>query len=160
MKPASITAARPVLARSAKPKTRKVEANGYHFELDEQSRTVRARGELRLDSGQPRAPNAQRDEGKPDRLESDHGGHFIGRQFGGPKEAINLFAQDASFNRSGYAKLENQWRNNLRSGKKVYVDIQAYYSAGSKRPDRIDVSYRTTGEQTQYRKYINRPKGK
>ena len=160
VKPLSSPVAKPTLAAPPKPKTQKVEANGYHFELDEQNRTVRARGELRLDAAQLRNPTAQRDEGKPDRLDSDHGGHFIGRQFSGPKEAINLFAQDASFNRSGYAKLENQWRNNLKSGKRVYVDIQAYYSAGSKRPDRIDVSYRTAGEQTQYRKYINRSKGK
>jgi HK97 family phage portal protein len=160
VKPLSPAVAKPTLATPPKPKTQKVEVNGYHFELDEQNRTVRARGELRLDAAQLRNPTAQRDEGKPDRLDSDHGGHFIGRQFGGPKEAINLFAQDASFNRSGYAKLENEWRNKLKSGKKVYVDIQAYYPANSKRPDRIDVSYRTAGEQVEYRKYYNRSKGR
>ena len=147
IKPLSPAVAKPTLATPPKPKTQKVEANGYHFELDDQNRTVRARGELRLDGDQPRAPNAQRDEGKPDRLDSDHGGHFIGRQFGGPKEAINLFAQDANFNRSVYASLENEWRGNLKAGKTVYVDIQAYYGRNSKRPDVIEVSYYINGKQ-------------
>jgi HK97 family phage portal protein len=128
------------------PKTRKVTSNGYHFELDEQNRTVRARGELRLDGGQTRNPRRQREEGKPDRLGSDEGGHFIARQFGGPKEAINLFAQDRNFNRSGYAQLENEWRRNLQAGKKVEVDIRAYYSRGSKRPDVIHVTYYIDGK--------------
>ena len=141
-----------------KPKTQKVEANGYHFELDEQNRTVRARGELRLDGAQLRNPTAQRDEGKPDRLDSDHGGHFIAKRFGGPKEAINLFAQDANFNRSGYAKLENEWRSSLKAGKKVQVDIQAYYAGSSKRPDIIEVRYFIDGKEHK-QKYPNKSKG-
>ena len=151
VKPASIAVAKPVLATSAKPKTHKVEANGYQFELDEQNRTVRARGELRLDPTQKRDDRAQTGEGRPDRLGGDHGGHFIGRQFGGPKEAVNLFAQDASFNRGDYAKLENKWRSSLKSGKKVYVDIQAYYAGNSKRPDIIKGAYWIDGERTPLR---------
>ena len=143
--------AKPTLVTTAKSRMRKIQANGYHFELDEQNRTVRARGELRLDNSQVRDPTAQRDGGKPDRLGSDHGGHFIGRQFGGPKEAINLFAQDANFNRSGYAALENEWRRNLNAGRKVEVDIQAYYSRRSKRPDIIDVTYYIDGKRTPQR---------
>ena len=145
VKPSLPKSARTAPAAQSKPTTRKVQANGYQFELDAQRRTVRARGQLRLDSSQGRDPNAQRDEGRPDRQNSDHGGHFIGRQFGGPKEAINLFAQDANFNRSGYAKLENEWRRNLRAKRKVYVDIQAYYGGNSKRPDVIVVSYYVDG---------------
>ena len=147
VKPVSPAVAKPTLAATPTPKTRKVEANGYHFELDEQNRTLRARGELRLDGAQRRNPTAQRDEGRPDRLDSDQGGHFIGRQFGGPKEGINLFAQDANFNRSGYAKLEYEWRSSLKSGKKVEVDIQAYYAKNSKRPDAIDVRYFINGRE-------------
>ncbi|MBK8375272.1 MAG: phage portal protein [Sphingomonadales bacterium] len=158
VKPPSAKPLGPILTTASKPKTRKVEANGYHFELDEQNRTVRARGELRLDNSQTRKPTAQTEEGKPDRLESDHGGHFIGRQFGGPKEAINLFAQDANFNRSGYATLEHEWRRSLKAEKKVYVDIQAYYNGSSKRPDKIDVSYYIDGKLTQV-PFPNRAKG-
>jgi HK97 family phage portal protein len=158
VKPVSSPNIKPTLGSPTKPKARKVEANGYHFELDEQNRTVRARGELRLDGSQVRAPTAQRDEGRPDRLESDHGGHFIGRQFGGPKEAINLFAQDANFNRSGYAKLENEWRSSFKAGKKVQVDIQAYYAGRSKRPDIIEVLYFIDGKEHR-QKYPNKSKG-
>jgi HK97 family phage portal protein len=147
----------PTATVTAQPTTRKAEANGYHFELDEQNRTVRARGELRLDDGQARSARNQRDEGKPDRLPSDDGGHFIARQFGGPKEAINLFAQDRNFNRSGYAKLEKQWRSGLQSGKKVEVDIQAYYPRGSKRPDVVSLTYYVDGKRTR-RRFPNKSK--
>ena len=151
IRPRASSSAKPVIQMPGKPATRKVKANGYHFELDEQDRTVRAWGELRLDSAQDRAPHRQRDEGKPDRLQTDHGGHFIGKQFGGPKEAINLFAQDANFNQSDYAKLENLWRGKLKEKKRVQVDIQAYYAGNSKRPDLIVVAYWVDGKRTHKR---------
>jgi predicted ribonuclease toxin of YeeF-YezG toxin-antitoxin module len=127
--------------------------------LDGQNRTVRARGALRLDDGQGRSRLRQRNEGKPDRLTSDEGGHFIARQFGGPKDAVNLFAQDRNFNRSGYAKLENEWRSSLKAGKKVEVDIQAYYGARSKRPDVISVAYFIDGQRMR-REFPNRSQRK
>jgi uncharacterized membrane protein YgcG len=152
-------AALPQTESAPKPKTREVTANGYHFELDAQNRTVRARGKLRLDDGQGRNTRRQLDEGKPDRLESDEGGHFIARRFGGPKEAINLFAQDRNFNRSDYARLENEWRRSLTSGKKVKIDIQAYYAGSSKRPDVIHVYYSVDGRE-EWKKFPNKTKRK
>lgn len=159
IKPSIAAPGKPKLVVPEQPKTRKVKANGYHFEVDEQNRTVRARGELRLEEGQGRNRRRQRDEGKPDRLTSDEGGHFIARQFGGPKEAINLFAQDRNFNRSGYASLETQWRNSLKSGMKVYVDIQAYYPEKSNRPDKLEVRYFVDGKE-HFNEFPNKNEGK
>jgi HK97 family phage portal protein len=113
---------------------------------DTKGRTVRAYGTLRLEPEQRRSRSAQSNAGKPDRLPSDHGGHFIGRQFGGPEISYNHFAQNARFNVSDYRKLENEWAAELRSKRKVKVDIRASYSGRSKRPDRIRIKYYLNGK--------------
>jgi len=56
------------------PSTRKISAGGYDFEADEQDRTVRASGQLRLQPDQPRSRSAQTNAGKPNREPKDHGG--------------------------------------------------------------------------------------
>jgi HK97 family phage portal protein len=128
------------------PPVRKISAGGYNFEADVQNRTVRVHGELRLQPDQPRSRSAQRNAGKPDRLPKDHGGHFIGRQFGGPEIPYNHFAQNARFNVSGYRKLENEWKGYLKGGKKVKVDIRAIYRGNSKRPHKLRIIYRVNGK--------------
>jgi predicted ribonuclease toxin of YeeF-YezG toxin-antitoxin module len=132
----------------AAPKSvvRKIRAGGYNFEADDKDRTVRAYGQLRLQPTQKRSRSAQRNAGKPDRLPKDHGGHFIGRQFGGPESRYNHFAQKARFNNSDYRKLENEWKQELKAGKKVKVDIMATYKRNSKRPNRINVTYYVNGK--------------
>jgi DNA/RNA non-specific endonuclease len=79
-------------------------------------------------------------------LPKDHGGHFIRRQFGGPEIPYNHFAQNARFNNSDYRKLENEWKAHLKTGKKVKVEIRAYYDAVSKRPNRLNVTYYVNGQ--------------
>jgi HK97 family phage portal protein len=121
------------------PTTRKISAGGYDFEADEQDRTVRASGQLRLQPDQPRSRDAQTNAGKPNREQNDHGGHFIAREFGGPEISYNHFAQNARFNLSEYRIIENKWKKALKAGKNVTVDIQATYTSNSRRPDWIFV---------------------
>jgi predicted ribonuclease toxin of YeeF-YezG toxin-antitoxin module len=148
-----------VTQRIAKQPVRKISASGYNFEADTQDRTVRAHGELRLVPEQPRSRSSQRDAGKPDRLPKDHGGHFIGRQFGGPETPYNHFAQNARFNNSEYRKLENDWKREIQAGKKVRVDIRAAYGGNSRRPSGIHVIYNVNGD-IQQRLFPNIKKGR
>ena len=127
------------------PTTRKISAGGYDFEADDEDRTVRASGQLRLQPDQPRSRYAQTNAGKPNREPNDHGGHYIAREFGGPEISYNHFAQNARFNLSGYRKIENQWKNALKAGKQVTVDIRAVYEGNSRRPDWIVVHSKING---------------
>jgi DNA/RNA non-specific endonuclease len=130
----------------ATPKVRTVKSGGYNFDVDNSNRTVRAYGQLRLQPDQPRSRRQQRDAGKPDREPKDHGGHFIGRQFGGPEISYNHFAQNARFNTSEYRKLENEWKGYLKAGKKVKVDVRAIYRGNSKRPHKLRIIYQVDGK--------------
>jgi HK97 family phage portal protein len=121
------------------PSTRKISAGGYDFEADEQDRTIRASGQLRLQPDQPRSRYEQNNAGKPNREPKDHGGHFIAREFGGPEISYNHFAQNARFNVSEYRTIENKWKKALKAGKRVTVDIRASYNGNSRRPDWIFV---------------------
>ncbi|MBA3667280.1 MAG: DNA/RNA non-specific endonuclease [Sphingomonas sp.] len=112
--------------------------NGYSYELDAHARTRRVAGEIRLQS-QPRSRSAQSNAGKPDRRNSDDGGHFIAARFNGSREWFNHFAQDANFNRGAYRSLENQWAQATRSGKRVFVDITPDYRGTSMRPYKLTV---------------------
>ncbi len=141
-----IIAPAPAPQKVSRQVVRKISVGGYNFEADTKDRTVRANGQLRLQPEQPRSRKVQRDVGKPDRLPKDHGGHFIGRQFGGPETRYNHFAQNARFNNSNYRKLENDWKRELKAGRKVRVDIQASYRGNSNRPSRVNVTYYLNGK--------------
>ena len=136
------------------PGTRQVTVNGYTFTLDPQGRTREVTGSLASNPDQKRSRQAQASAGGSDRLPSDDGGHYIARQFNGPTEAFNHFAQDASSNRSDYRKMENDWARTLKKGEKVHVTISSDSIAGSKRPDMIYVSF-TTGGNTKKRSFPN-----
>lgn len=120
------------------------ERNGYSFVRDEQARTQDASGSLRLEAG-IRDKRAQLHAGKPDRRPTDEGGHFIGVQFGGPRDEFNHFAQNRNFNRSAYQKLEKKWASALASGKKVHVRIKVSYPSASKRPASLNVTFKIDG---------------
>lgn len=81
----------------------------------------------------------QRAAGGPDRRAGDQGGHYIARRFNGPTEAFNHFAQDGNFNRSDYAKLEEEWAKAKRLGKNVRVKIVPVYEGSSQRPSVLNV---------------------
>jgi HK97 family phage portal protein len=137
---ATANAAKPI----AVPPT--VSAGGYNFDKDSLDRTGKIYGKLRLEPKQIRSRRLQREAGKPDREPSDHGGHFIAREFGGPKIAENHFAQAARINRGKYRRLENKWKRALKRGKEVEVEITPRYSSSSKRPDSLDIVYKINGK--------------
>ena len=126
--------------RAARP-PQALTSGGYRFETDSSGRTTSLSGELRLQPDQKRSSKHQKHAGKPDRLASDHGGHFIAREFGGPAIALNHFAQDARSNRSEYRKLELSWKADLRRGRQVSVNIRATYVGNSRRPAPLSVAF-------------------
>ena len=130
--------------------------NGYQYEIDGANRTRRVSGNLTTNTAQTRSQAAQRTAGVPDRLQSDHGGHYVARRFNGPTNDFNHFAQDANFNRSAYAALENQWAAELRSGRTVWVDIRPAYVGNSRRPFEITVVYRVNGGPRRRQVFPNR----
>lgn len=138
---------------------RSVVRNGYLYEIDEQNRTRRISGEITLNPEQRRSPAAQRAAGGGDRRGTDHGGHYIARRFNGPTEAFNHFAQDASFNRRDYAKLENQWERAKRQGKQVRVKIVPVYEGKSQRPSALNVWFSIDGKEGSHQ-LPNEPKGR
>ncbi len=144
------TVAKPVAANT-------VSASGYNFGVDVGVRTVGAAGKLRLEPNQRRSRSAQTNAGKPDRQPSDHGGHFIAREFGGPEIPANHFAQDAKVNRSQYRKLELIWKKVLKRNQEVDVDIVPKYKGDSVRPHSLHVKYTINGKTV--RKIIPNIKG-
>ena len=66
-------------------------------------------------------------------MNSDHGGHFIAREFGGPEIALNHFAQDARINRGEYRRLELGWKADLKRGKRVTVEVKPIYLGRSRK---------------------------
>ena len=122
-----------------------IEKNGYRFKMDSAIRTNGIAGEIRI-KAHPRSRSAQANAGKPDRLSSDDGGHYIAARFNGPREWFNHFAQDANFNRGAYRVLENRWAKAVRKGKRVLVDITPMYRGSSKRPYKLIVRWVVDGE--------------
>ena len=102
-------------------------------------------GTLTNEARTPRSRAAQRNAGKPDRLPTDDGGHFIAHRFNGPRDAFNPFAQDASANRGAYRVLEQKWADALAQRKTVKVTIIPIYPEGSRRPSRLEIVYKIDG---------------
>lgn len=131
--------------------------NGYKFRLDEQDKPRRIDvSRLSTTALTPRSRSAQRIAGKPDRLPTDEGGHYIAHRFNGPNDAFNHFAQDRSLNRGQYRTLENEWARAQAKGKEVSLAMTIVYPKGSRRPDFIHIWYNMGGDKN-YRKIDNRP---
>ncbi|GAA4773263.1 DNA/RNA non-specific endonuclease [Novosphingobium ginsenosidimutans] len=96
--------------------------------------------------------------GRPDRLPTDDGGHYIGTRFNGPREKFNHFAQDSNVNRGRYRALEDEWARSLARGKKVAVDIRPRFEGRSNRPHKIDVVWYINGVEHSIR--LSNKKGK
>ncbi len=131
------------------PPWRKVARNGYVFQLDEIDNTRRIDGTLANEAKTSRSRATQRNAGKPDRLPTDDGGHFIAHRFNGPKDAFNHFAQDAAANRGVYRVLEQEWADALAQRKTVSVTIIPIYPRGSRRPSRLEIEYKIDGVKKQ-----------
>jgi predicted ribonuclease toxin of YeeF-YezG toxin-antitoxin module len=121
-------------------------------------RSRRISGALRLKS-ERRSKDNQRNAGKPDRRDTDDGGHYIAARFNGPRQRFNHFAQDRNFNRGAYRALEDQWAKALRQGKRVFVDIVPQYEGMSKRPKRLKITWRIDGQEFE-KELANEPQSK
>jgi hypothetical protein len=150
-----------VPATRARPAERwqPVIANGYKFELDAGKRMRHLTGTVTRNPDQVRSRSSQARAGGPDRRPTDHGGHYIARRFNGPTEAFNHFAQDANFNKSAYAAMENQWERASRAGRKVLIDIVPHYVGLSQRPYEIVVMF-TIDESSLSFVFPNEPQGR
>jgi LysM repeat protein len=113
--------------------------SGYRYEIDNVDRTRHIVAQIRL-APEQRSKREQANAGKPDRRNTDDGGHFIAARFNGPRDWFNHFAQDSSFNRGAYRALEDTWARELRAGKRVLVDIVPHYHGTSKRPYLLTVT--------------------
>lgn len=141
------------------PGSKAVGKKGYTFNLDPLARTRSLHGEVTLGRSEPRSRSNQARAGGADRRHADDGGHFIAHRFNGPSDAFNHFAQDASFNRGVYRKVEDGWAKELKNGRHVSVDIAVEYEATSLRPKSLVVNWRVNGQKYAQR-FSNAPKGK
>jgi DNA/RNA non-specific endonuclease len=118
------------------------------YATDSKGRVERASGALVLpESPSPRNEYQQRVAGREDRLPADEGGHLIASSLGGIGEAINIVAMTDQLNSVGqrdWYRLEATWRDHLRNGDRVDVEIFPSYGGGSKRPESFDVEYTVT----------------
>ena len=105
-----------------------------------------------------RSRSTQRNAGKPNRLHSDDGGHYVAPRFGGPHDAFNHFAQDSNLNRGPYRVLEDQWDAYRKAGKSVRITITPRYDGLSKRPKSLDIYYVVDGMENQ-KSFRNRKGG-
>jgi HK97 family phage portal protein len=154
---AAATAATAIGARIALG-LRTINLNGYKYHVDPIRRPHEIDAELRMDPLQTRSRRAQNEAGGPDRRPTDEGGHFIAREFGGSKDPINHFAQDAKFNRGLYRQMENAWKKELSRAQKVKVHIKVKYKGLSRRPESLHVTYRVGGKK-RIRNFNNSSKG-
>ena len=130
---------------AASPIRHIVESRRYRFGLDEKRRTLIIKGQLKFPETTDRSRTSQLRAGGSDRRSDDDGGHYIAARFGGPKDAFNHFAQNASFNRGGYRAIEDGWAKALRGGQRVRVNIAVSYKGGSKRPEFLKVRWTING---------------
>jgi filamentous hemagglutinin len=143
------------VSRPLEPNTDYVESStGYVFTTDAAGKVCRVQGKL-LDEVGHRNTYQQRKIGRPDRLPTDDGAHFMATIFRGPGEAINLTAMDANLNRGAWKALENDWAQALRQGKEVSVVIEVKYPQDGGRAERFIVAYQITGEPPRRRVFKN-----
>ena len=122
----------------------------YSYLTDKSGRVSKVSGELKLET-KDRNMYQQRKavEIKDGVKGEDQGGHLIARIFNGPGEQINYIPQNAKLNNGEWRAMENEWKKELRAGKKVEVEIQIIYDGDiNKRPKRFLVEYKVGNEPT------------
>jgi hypothetical protein len=138
-------------AAGATTVTSKVGKNDITWKLDADGYPVRAEGDLRevfpnakRSSSETKAQGNAADRGVAD----DVGGHIFGHRFVLNQGDKNLFPQNGQFNNSAYKKLENEWADWIKTGKKeVHVEIE--FSGGTAaRPDKMEVFYKVVDPAT------------
>jgi len=134
--------------------------NGYTYKTDAQGRVTDVSGDLNVNKAQGRNQRAQSEAGGKDRLTDDQGGHFVGRRFDGPKDAINHFAQNGNFNMGAYRSLEHRWDKLLQEGRHVRVQLTPKYAGDSLRPESLKVKYWVDGVPQDPITFKNAPGGR
>lgn len=119
------------------------EVNHYSYETDRYGRIKRCEGTLRLEDGK-RNTDHQVKAGGEYRLETDEGGHLIGRRFGGSEKVDNIVPMDDHVNRIEYKELEDDWAQELQKGNNVDVKVRCKYEEDSTRPTAFVVKYKVT----------------
>lgn len=122
------------------------EVNHYSYETDRYGRIKRCEGTLRLEDGK-RNTDHQAKAGGEYRLETDEGGHLIGRRFGGSEKIDNIVPMDGHVNRIEYKELEDDWAQELQKGNNVDVKVRCKYEEGSTRPTAFVVKYKVTDQE-------------
>ena len=109
-----------------------VESNGYTFEVDAESGTTTARGEVKAEPASREGMNAIHPDGYDSSTDK---GHLIAAAEGGPAEAFNVHAQDSHLNRSQYKTVENAEVRAVKEGDSVQTEKTAYVSHKGSKPD-------------------------
>lgn len=126
-------------------------SNGYDYSTDSVGRINNAKGKLQLGEGKRNSTHQIKSGGK-DRKQNDHGGHLIAHIFGGSGLVDNIVPMNGKLvNQGSYKKLEIEWRNALREGQEVYVDITPKYKGDSLRPREFVVKYTVDGKEIRIR---------
>ena len=119
------------------------QSNGYNYKTDSDGRIIEVNGTLRQEKG-GRSNHHRRTVGKNDgRLDTDHGGHLIGDQFGGSGGKDNLVPMDKDVNnyhKGEWGQMEKNWADELKNGKEVDVKIEPRYEGNSGRPSHFDIT--------------------
>lgn len=121
------------------------EVNHYSYETDRYGRIKRCEGTLRIEEGK-RNTDHQVKAGGEYRLETDEGGHLIGRRFGGSEKVDNIVPMDWRVNRVEYKELEDDWAQELEKGNRVDVKVRCKYEEDSARPSALIIKYKVTDQ--------------
>lgn len=120
--------------------------NGYEYITDELGRVIKAKGRLKL---KKRDRNKYQQSNAPkikDGNVGDDGGHIFASIFDGPGEQINYWAQAQSTNRSGWKRMENFCKKQMKEGKNVEVEFEAFFEGDSKRPNSFSALISVDGD--------------
>ncbi|KAB2927389.1 MAG: hypothetical protein F9K24_22695 [Leptonema illini] len=116
----------------------------YFYETDDLGRIKSVEAEnLQLTERSKRLPH---DRNTPGKSEGDHAGHIIGDRFGGSPKKDNLISQLSEKNLGEYKKIENEWANAIKDGKKVTVSMEIKYPNVDIRPKEVIVRYTIDGK--------------
>ena len=119
---------------------------------DDQGRTVKFEGWLSSPNGSRGSKEAELQRRSKEGLTNPgnyDGTHLIADSAGGPRvdthgEALtqaNLIAADSRINRSHLSAHEAQLRDDLRSGREIYVQAQVHHEPGQKNPTGVTYRY-------------------
>ena len=138
-----LDAGRPMAYEDLAPSTTYTDGR-FEYLTDEHAMPARVRGVLAIQPAHTtvRHRAVQADIGHLANLPGRwQGGHIVAISLGGFASGPNLFPQSGNFNQSAYARLEHGWRDALRGGVAVGVDIALSEGPHPRVPEFIIVSY-------------------